>query len=230
MNEFSRSELLLGKENIEKLKKSNIILFGLGGVGSYVAEGLVRCGVENITLVDNDVVSVSNINRQLIALHSTIGRYKTEVLAERIKDINPSCKVLTHNLFYLPENADKIDLSGYDYIIDAIDTVTAKINIICRAKELNVPVISCMGTGNKLDPTKLLITDIYKTSVCPLCRVMRKELRGHKIKNLDVLYSEEVPKKPEWDNPRIPGSVSFVPSVAGLMIAGYVIKKLLENE
>lgn len=230
MNEFSRSELLLGKENIEKLKKSNIILFGLGGVGSYVAEGLVRCGVENITLVDNDVVSVSNINRQLIALHSTIGRYKTEVLAERIKDINPSCKVLTHNLFYLPENADKIDLSGYDYIIDAIDTVTAKINIICRAKELNVPVISCMGTGNKLDPTKLLITDIYKTSVCPLCRVMRKELKGHKIKNLDVLYSEEVPKKPKWDNPRIPGSVSFVPSVAGLTIAGYVIKKLLENE
>ena len=229
MNEFARTELLLGQKNLEKLKNSRVIVFGVGGVGSYVVEALARTGIGNITLVDNDTVSVSNINRQLIALHSTIGRYKTEVLSERIKDINPNCKVVTYNLFYLPETAKEIDLSGYDYIIDAIDTVTAKIDIICRANELNIPVISCMGTGNKLDPSKLLITDIYKTSVCPLCRIMRKELKNREIKKLNVLYSEEPPKKPVSDTPRIPGSVAFVPSVAGLMIAGFVVKELIEK-
>lgn len=228
MNEFIRSELLLGKNSIEKLKNKKVIVFGVGGVGSYVCEALSRTGLGSITVVDNDVVAESNINRQIIALHSTVGMNKVDVVAERIKDINPKCKVIKKQMFYLPENADELNLVEYDYIVDAIDTVTAKIDIICRANALNVPVISCMGTGNKLEPGELKISDIYKTSVCPLARVMRRELKQRGIKKLTVLYSEEKPVLPDSDNPRVPGSVSFVPSVAGLMIGGYVIKELIK--
>lgn len=228
MNEFIRSELLLGKNSIEKLKNKKVIVFGVGGVGSYVCEALSRTGVGSITVVDNDAVAESNINRQIIALHSTVGMNKVDVVAERIRDINPKCKVIKKQMFYLPENADELNLAEYDYIVDAIDTVTAKIDIICRANALNVPVISCMGTGNKLEPGELKISDIYKTSVCPLARVMRRELKQRGIKKLTVLYSEEKPVLPDSDNPRVPGSVSFVPSVAGLMIGGYVIKELIK--
>ena len=228
MNEFTRSELLLGKSSINKLKEKKVIVFGIGGVGSYVCEALARTGIGSITVVDNDTVAESNINRQIIALHSTVGMNKVDVVAERIKDINPMCEVIKKQMFYLPENADEINLEEYDYIIDAIDTVTAKIDIIIRANVLNIPIISCMGTGNKLDPSELKIADIYKTSVCPLARVMRRELKQREIKKLTVLYSEEKPILPDSDNPRIPGSVSFVPSVAGLMIGGYVIKELIK--
>ena len=228
MNEFARSELVLGKNSIEKLKNKKVMVFGIGGVGSYVCEALARTGVGNITVVDNDVVSESNINRQIIALHSTVGMNKVDVIEARIKDINPDCNVIKKQMFYLPENADEIDFSGYDYIVDAIDTVTAKIDIICRAADLDIPIISCMGTGNKSEPSMLEITDIYKTNVCPLARVMRRELKQRGIKKLNVLYSEEKPILPEADNPRVPGSVAFVPSVAGLMIGGYVIKELIK--
>ena len=228
MNEFIRSEYLFGREAMEKLKKSNVIIFGVGGVGSYVAEAIARSGIGSITIVDNDTVSESNINRQLIALHSTVGKNKVDVVENRIKDINPECDVRALKMFYLPENADEIDLSEYDYIIDAIDTVTAKIDIICKAKKLGVPIVSCMGTGNKLNPEMLMLKDIYKTSVCPLARVMRRELKERGIKELTVLYSEEKPLTPDSDNPRVPGSVSFVPSVAGLLIAGHVIKELVK--
>lgn len=226
MNEFIRSEILLGKEKIEHLKSSKILVFGAGGVGSYVCEALARSAVGSITVVDNDIVAESNINRQIIALHSTIGRNKAEVMCERIKDINPECRAVPIKLFYLPETSSEIDLAKFDYIVDAIDTVTAKIDIICRSHKLGVPVISCMGTGNKKDPSKLVISDIYSTSVCPLARVMRRELKARDIKKLPVLYSTEQPIKPNTDNPRIPGSVSFVPSCAGLMTAGYVISEL----
>ena len=229
MEEFARSELLLGKTSIEQLKNKKVIVFGVGGVGSYVCEALVRTGVGNITVVDNDTVAESNINRQIIALHSTVGMNKVDVIEARIKDINPDCRVTKKQMFYLPENADEIDLAEYDYIVDAIDTVTAKIDIICRGTELGVPVISCMGTGNKLEPSMLKITDIYKTNVCPLARVMRRELKQRGIKKLDVLYSEEKPIIPDSDNPRVPGSVAFVPSVAGLMIGGYVIRNLINQ-
>lgn len=229
MNEFIRSEILLGKAAMEKLKKSKVIIFGVGGVGSYVCEAIARSGVGAITVVDNDVVSQSNINRQLIALHSHLGRAKVDVVKERIEDINPKCSVTVYNMFYLPETAEEIDFSEYDYIIDAVDTVTAKLEIICRAKKAGVPVISCMGTGNKLEPSMLSITDIYKTKVCPLARVMRRELKERGIKSLTVMYSEEKPLVPMSDNPRIPGSVSFVPSVAGLMIGGYVVKELIKR-
>lgn len=229
MNEFIRSEILLGKAAMEKLKKSKVIIFGVGGVGSYVCEAIARSGVGAITVVDNDVVSQSNINRQLIALHSHLGRAKVDVVKERIEDINPKCSVTVYKMFYLPETAEEIDFSEYDYIIDAVDTVTAKLEIICRAKKAGVPVISCMGTGNKLEPSMLSITDIYKTKVCPLARVMRRELKERGIKSLTVMYSEEKPLVPMSDNPRVPGSVSFVPSVAGLMIGGYVVKELIKR-
>ena len=228
VNEFIRSELLLGKGSMGKLKEKRVIVFGVGGVGSYVCEALARTGLGSITVVDNDTVAESNINRQIIALHSTVGMNKVDVVAERIKDINPMCEVIKKQMFYLPENADEINLTEYDYIVDAIDTVTAKIDIICRANNLKVPIISCMGTGNKLEPSMLKISDIYKTNVCPLARVMRRELKQRGIKKLTVLYSEEKPISPDSDNPRVPGSVSFVPSVAGLMIGGYVIKELIK--
>ena len=223
-----RSEMLLGKESIEILKKSKVAIFGVGGVGGYVAEALARMGVGHIALVDNDKVSVSNINRQIIALRSTVGQYKTEVMKERILDINPNAKVETFNMFYLPENADSIDLKNYDYIADAIDTVSAKIELAVRADKLGVPIISAMGTGNKLDPTKLEVTDIHKTSGCPLARVMRKEMRDRGVKKLKVVYSKEEPVKPKFvaEKSSTPGSVAFVPSAAGLIMAGEIVRGL----
>lgn len=228
---FQRLEILIGENNIKKLNKANIIVFGVGGVGSYVVEGLVRSGIENITIVDSDKVNETNINRQLIALNSTIGKYKVDVLEERIKDINPNCNVTKYNIFYLPENNNIIDLSKYDYVIDCIDTVTAKINIIERCYNLGIKIISCMGMGNKLNPLDIKISDINKTSVCPLARTIRYELRKRNIKKLKVCYSLEEPIKNDdkiVENGKvIPGSASFVPSVAGLIIASEVIKDII---
>ena len=224
---FSRTELLIGKENIEKLRDKKIAIFGLGGVGSFVTEGIIRCGIKNLILVDNDEISPSNINRQLYALQSTIGKKKTDLAKERCLDINPLANIQTFNLFYLEETQNQIDLSDCDYIIDAIDTVSAKLLLIENAKKLNVPIISSMGTGNKLNPFAFQISDIFKTSVCPLARTMRYELkkRGYNsktLKNLKVLFSTENPAS----SIRPPASISFVPSVAGLMIASEVIKDL----
>ncbi len=227
MVEFSRTERLIGNDGLEKLKKSNIIIFGLGGVGSYVAEALARCGVGKMTVVDKDTVDTTNINRQLYALHSTIGKNKADVARERILDINPECEVTPIVKMYLPENADEFNLSQYDYIIDAIDNVTAKIDLAVKSQELNIPMIASMGTGNKLDPTAFKITDIYKTDTCPLCRVMRRELKARNVKKLKVLYSTEIPKN---DGERTPASISFVPSTAGLIIAGEVVKEILNSE
>lgn len=224
---FSRTELLIGKENIEKLRNKKVAIFGLGGVGSFVTEGIIRCGIKNLILVDNDEISPSNINRQLYALQSTIGKKKTDLAKERCLDINPLANIQTFNLFYLEETQNQIDLSDCDYIIDAIDTVSAKLLLIENAKKLNVPIISSMGTGNKLNPFAFQISDIFKTSVCPLARTMRYELkkRGYNsktLKNLKVLFSTEIPAS----SIRPPASISFVPSVAGLMIASEVIKDL----
>lgn len=227
MVEFSRTERLIGNDGLEKLKKSNIIIFGLGGVGSYVAEALARCGVGKMTVVDKDTVDTTNINRQLYALHSTIGKNKADVARERILDINPECEVTPIVKMYLPENADEFNLSQYDYIIDAIDNVTAKIDLAVKSQELNIPMIASMGTGNKLDPTAFKITDIYKTDTCPLCRVMRRELKARNVKKLRVLYSTEIPKN---DGERTPASISFVPSTAGLIIAGEVVTEILNSE
>ena len=224
--QFSRTALLLGIDAVERLKKSCVAVFGLGGVGGYVTEALARSGVGHFILFDNDTITELNLNRQIIALHSTIGKYKTEVMRERIKDINPDARVDINTVFYLPENADQFDLSCCDYIVDAIDTVTAKLDIISRASELGVPVISAMGTGNKTEPTRLEVTDIYKTSVCPLARVMRRELKARGIRHLKVVYSKEEPKKGIG---RVPASCAFVPSVAGLIIAGEVIRDLISE-
>ena len=234
-NQFIRTEMLIGGKAVEKLAKSNIALFGVGGVGGFVAEAAARAGIGHITLIDNDTVSLSNINRQIIALHSTIGRYKTEVMKERILDINPNAEVNIINCFYLPENKDIIDFSSFDYIIDAVDTVTAKLTVIEEAKKAGVPVISSMGTGNKLNPQMLEIADISKTSVCPLAKVMRYELKKRGIKGVKVLYSKEQPIKPFFDGSEsqstrpVPGSISFVPSAAGLIIASEGIKDLTEG-
>ena len=228
MNQFIRSEILLGKDNMEKLKNSHVMVFGVGGVGSYVCEALARSGVGEITVVDSDTVSESNLNRQLIALHSTIGKKKVDVISDRIYDINPECTVHKKDIFYLPENAHEIDFDKVDFVVDAIDTVTAKIDIIVKCKNLGIPVISSMGTGNKLNPAMLKIDDLYKTSVCPLARVMRRELKNRDIKSLMVLYSEEKPIEPESSDKRTPGSVAYVPSVAGLLIGGYVINELIK--
>ena len=223
-NQFSRTELIIGKEKIEILKKSKVAIFGIGGVGSYVVEGLARAGIGNFILVDKDEVSVSNINRQIIATHLTVGKDKVEVAKNRILEINPEAKVEIHKEFFMPETKGILDES-IDYIIDAIDTVTAKIELIVRANNLNIPIISCMGTGNKLDPTRFEVSDIYKTSVCPLAKVMRKELKTRGIKKLKVLYSKEEAIKTEGNI----GSLSFVPSVAGLIISGEVIKDLIKE-
>ena len=223
MEQFARTERLIGKDNLEKIKNKNIIIFGLGGVGSYVAEALARCGVGKMTVVDKDTVDITNINRQLYALHSTIGRNKADVARERILDINPECEVTPIVKMYLPENAEEFNLSQYDYIIDAIDNVTAKIDLAVKSQELGIPMIASMGTGNKLDPTAFKITDIYKTDTCPLCRVMRRELKTRGVKKLKVLYSTEIPKN---DGERTPASISFVPSVAGLIIAGEVVNEI----
>ncbi len=225
MNKFSRTERLIGKENLEKLKNKNIIIFGLGGVGSFVAEALVRCGIGRMTVVDKDTVDITNINRQLYALHSTVGRNKADVAKERILDVNPSCEVTAVVKMYLPENSDEFDLSQYDYIVDAIDNVTAKIDLAVKSENLGIPMIASMGTGNKLDPTAFRITDIYKTDTCPLCRVMRRELKARGVKKLKVIYSTEIPKN---DGERTPASISFVPSTAGLIIAGEVVKDLIK--
>ena len=233
MNQFARTELLLGTEGVQKLKNTHIAVFGLGGVGSYVVEALCRSGVGTFTLVDNDTVSLTNLNRQLIATQDTVGQYKTEVSKKRILSINPDATIHLKTEFYLPET--EFDFSGIDYIVDAIDTVTAKLHLIETAHKLNIPIISSMGTGNKLDPTKLEVTDISKTSVCPLARVIRQELRKRKIDHLKVVYSKEEPMAPHYNDSnedkgttgrKAPGSVAFVPSVAGLIIAGEVIKDI----
>ena len=229
---FSRSAMLLGDTGMENLKKSHIAVFGVGGVGGHAVEALVRSGVGKIDVFDCDTVSVSNINRQIIATEKTVGRAKTEVIRERILDINSACEVRAFNLFYSSQNAEGIDLSVYDYIIDAIDSVSSKIELIQRAVKEDVKIISSMGTGNKLDPTRLEVSDISKTSVCPLARVMRTELRRRGINHLKVVYSREEPIKAVTDSEtsrHAPGSVAFVPSVAGLIIAGEVIKDIAFN-
>ena len=223
-NQFSRTELIIGKEKVEILKKSKVAIFGIGGVGSYVVEGLARAGIGNFILVDKDVVSISNINRQIIATHGTVGKDKVDVAKKRILEINPDAKIEIYKEFFMPETTGILD-DSIDYIIDAIDTVTAKIELIVRANNLNIPIISCMGTGNKLDPTRFEVSDIYKTSVCPLAKVMRKELKTRGIKKLKVLYSKEEAIKTEGNI----GSLSFVPSVAGLIISGEVIKDLIKE-
>ena len=230
LNIFSRAELLLGEEALEKLRSARVALFGIGGVGSFAAEALARGGVGHITLVDGDTVSITNINRQLIALHSTVGKEKTAVMAERIADISPETEVETYPVVYGAENRNLLDFSTYDYVIDAIDTVTSKLILIEEAKKAGVPVISCMGTGNKFHPERFEVADISKTSVCPLAKVMRKELKVRGIKNVKVVYSKEEPQKPaespETGKRQIPGSLSFVPPVAGLLLAGEVIRHI----
>lgn len=227
---YSRTELILGSEGIEKLRRARVIVFGVGGVGGYVCEVLARSGVGTIGLVDADKVSPSNINRQIIALHSTVGRLKTSVMAERISDISPDTVVREYPVFYLPDNRGGIDLSQYDVIVDAIDTVSAKLFLAEEAQRLGITIISSMGTGNKLDPTRFKICDISKTSVCPLARVMRIEARKRGIKKLTVLFSDEEPiktgVKDETSGKEVPASVAFVPSVAGLMIGGWVVREL----
>ena len=230
--QFSRTALLIGEEGVQKLNNARVAVFGVGGVGGYVIEALARSGVGALDLVDKDRVSESNINRQIIALHSTVGRLKTEVMAERARDINPNIRITTHDVFYLPETAEQFDFTNYDYVVDAIDTVSGKIALIEHAKRCNVPVISSMGAGNKLDPTAFEVADISKTSVCPLARVMRRELKKRGIEHLKVVYSKEEPQsantQDEETGKPIPGSVAFVPSVVGLIIAGEVIKDLIK--
>lgn len=228
---FSRFELLVGQDKIRDLNQKKVIVFGVGGVGGYVVEALVRSGIEHITLVDNDSVSISNLNRQIIATQKTVGMSKVKVAKERIESINPHCHVETLEMFYLPENADSIDLTQYDYVVDAIDTITSKIELACRCEKLGVPLMSSMGTGNKMNPAMLEVSDVYKTSVCPLAKVMRKELKTRGVKHLKVVYSKELPIKPlqskeETNRRSIPGSNAFVPSSAGLLIASEVIKDL----
>ncbi len=223
--QFEREAMVLGEEAVERLHRAKVAVFGVGGVGSYTVEALARAGVGRLLLVDNDTVSVTNINRQLIALHSTVGQPKVEVAAARVHDIYPECIVETKPLFYTPETADAIDLSDCDYIVDAVDTVSAKLELIVRADALSIPILSCMGAGNKLDATRFEVTGIFKTSVCPLARVMRRELRVRGIKPCKEVYSTEEPILSS-DGRRVPGSVSFVPSVAGLIAAGEVIKEL----
>lgn len=227
MNIFERTDRLIGKENREKLCKARVAIFGLGGVGSYVCEALARAGVGALALIDGDSIAPSNINRQLYALCSTVGLAKTDVAAERIADINPKAEILRMPVFYCADNADSIDFSRFDYVVDAIDTVASKLLIIEKSYAASVPVISCMGTGNKLDPTAFEITDIKNTSVCPLARVMRRELKARGIEKLKVLYSRERPQN--TDSGRTPASISFVPPVAGMIIAGEVIKDLISK-
>ena len=232
---FARTELLLGKTNIDKLKNSTVIVFGIGGVGSYVVEALTRVGVGKIVIVDKDDISISNINRQLPATQQTIGLSKVKIMKERMLSINPEITVVAKQEFYLPGRADEFLNDDLDYIVDAVDNVTAKLDLICCAKEKNIPIISSMGTGNKLDPTRLEIADIKKTSVCPLAKVMRKELRKRNVDSVKVVYSKEEPVVPmtvdeegKTIRSSVPGSISFVPSVAGLIIASEVVKDLLK--
>lgn len=235
-DQFSRTELLLGQAAIEKLKKSRVAIFGVGGVGGYATEALVRSGVGAIDIIDSDTVCLSNLNRQIIATQSSIGKYKVDVMKERIFDINPDCQVKAYQCFYLPETKADFPFKDYDYIVDAVDTVAAKLQLVEVAKEHDVPIISSMGAGNKLDPTLFEVADIYKTSVCPLAKVMRRELKKRNINRLKVVYSKEMPIKPleseelkDSNKRSIPGSVAFVPSVVGLIIAGEVIKDLVRR-
>ena len=248
LNQFSRTELLLGKDGIEKLASSRVAIFGIGGVGGYTVEALARSGVGTFDLIDDDKICITNINRQIYALRSTVGKYKVDVAKDRILDINPNAVVNTYKTFYTPETADEFDFSQYDYVVDAIDTVVGKLKIVEKAKEAKVPVISSMGAGNKMNPAMFEVTDIYKTSVCPLAKVMRQELKKRKIRKLKVVYSKEIPIKPNDDieisckkhcvcppgtvrkctaRRQIPGSNAFVPSVVGLIIAGEVVKDLI---
>lgn len=230
-SQFLRSEMILGENSTQILKGKSVILFGLGGVGSYTAEALARAGIGRLTIVDNDVVSVTNINRQLCALHSTVGMPKVEVVRARILDINPDCQVTALQKFYLSENSDEFGLENYDYIADAIDTVSAKIDLAVKAQQLGIPMIACMGTGNKFDPSLFTVSDIFKTSGCPLCRVMRTELRKRGIKKLNVVWSPEEPAKPAQTDEntgkrQTPASLPFVPPVAGMIMAGRIILDL----
>ena len=247
LNQFSRTQLLLGEEAMEKLKNSRVAIFGIGGVGGYVCEALVRSGVGHFDLIDHDKVCLTNINRQIIATRKTIGKYKTDVMKERMLDINPDVDVTVHQCFFLPENAEEFHFEAYDYVVDAVDTVTAKLELVMKCREKGVPIISSMGAGNKLDASAFRVADIYKTKMCPLAKVMRRELKKRGVKNLKVVYSEEKPTRPLEDmsiscrshcicppgaehkcteRRDIPGSVAFVPSVAGLIIAGEVVKDL----
>ena len=231
MNQFSRTEMLIGSAAMARLQAARVAVFGVGGVGGFTAEALVRAGVGSIDIIDNDTVALTNLNRQIIALHSTLGRSKVQVMAERLRDINPEVRVVCHEMFYLPENADSIDLAQYDYIVDAVDTVAAKLELITRADALGKPIICAMGAGNKLDPTKIVITDIYKTDTCPLARVIRAQCKKRHIGRLKVAYSTEPALKPAGTEEDIsrratPGSMSFVPSAMGLIIAGEVVKDL----
>ena len=250
LDQFSRTELLIGKEGLEKLHNSKVAVFGVGGVGSFVVEGLVRAGIENFIIVDDDKVCLTNLNRQIIATRKTVGKAKVDVCKERILDINPNAKVETYQEFFMPDSKEILD-ETVDYIVDSVDTVTAKIELVVRANKLNIPIISSMGTGNKLDPTRFEVTDVFKTSVCPLAKVMRKELKARGIKNLKVVYSKEEPIKldnnleasckngcicpPDTKRKctirnQVPGSISFVPSVAGLIIASEVVKDIIRGD
>ena len=251
LTQFSRTQLLLGKDSMEKLNDAHVAVFGIGGVGGYVCEALVRSGVRRFDLIDDDKVCLTNLNRQIIATRKTVGKYKAEVMKERILEINPDCEVNVHKCFFLPENADDFDFDNYDYIVDAVDTVTAKIELVMKAKEKNVPIICSMGAGNKLDASMFKVSDIYKTKVCPLAKVMRRELKKRGVRKLKVVYSEEQPIRPIEDmsiscrthcicppgakhkcteRRDIPGSVAFVPSVVGLIIAGEIVKDICKTE
>ena len=250
LNQFSRTQLLLGSDNMERLANAKVAVFGIGGVGGYVVEALARSGVGSFVMIDDDKECLTNINRQIYATRKTVGKYKVDVMTERILEINPDAKVEARKCFYLPENAHEFDFSEYDYVVDAVDTVTAKIALVMKAKEMNIPIISSMGAGNKLDASKFEVADIYKTSVCPLAKVMRRELKKRGVKKLKVVYSEEQSIRPIEDmsiscrtrcvcppgakhkcteRRDIPGSVAFVPSVAGLIIAGEVVKDLVKD-
>lgn len=231
-NQFERTALLLGKASVEKLAEKRVAVFGVGGVGGFVCEGLVRAGIGAIDIVDKDTVALSNLNRQLIALHSTVGKNKVDVLEERLKDINKNLIIKKYKCFFLPETSETFDFREYDYVVDAIDTVTGKIELILKAKEAGVPIISAMGAGNKLDPTAFQVSDIYKTSVCPLARVMRRELKKRGVEKLKVVYSKEEPIKPQFEEGEevVPGSISFVPPALGLIIAGEIVKDLIRVE
>lgn len=248
LTQFSRTELLLGKEGMERLKNARVAVFGVGGVGGYVCEALVRSGVGSFDLIDDDKVCLTNLNRQIIATRSTVGKYKVDVMKERMLDINPDVQVETYKCFFLPENADDFPFAEYDYVVDAVDTVTAKIELVMKCQSMGVPIISSMGAGNKLDASAFQVADIYKTKMCPLAKVMRRELKKRGVKKLKVVYSEEKPTRPIEDmaiscrthcicppgaahtcteRRDIPGSVAFVPSVAGLIVAGEVVKDLV---
>lgn len=243
LNQFSRTKIIYGEQAIKKLAECRVAVFGLGGVGGYALEALARAGVGALDLIDNDTISLTNLNRQILALHSTVGEYKTEVASRRVKDINPDCKVKIYNTFYLPETAGEFDFKEYDYIIDAVDTVTAKLALIENANKTGTPIISSMGTGNKTDASAFSVADIYETSACPLARIMRKELKKRGISSLKVVYSTQEPVRDEnsadiieaelvasgTTRRDIPGSVSFVPATAGLLIAGEVINDLVNN-